>query len=243
MAEKVSIVIATYNGEAYLKEQLESIFIQLPDNAEILISDNGSTDNTVEIIKQYKHPKIKLLVNKDKKGVINNFEHALNSALGEVIFLCDQDDIWLPNKIQVSLKYLETYDMVVSNCTIVNNNLEVIIPSWFEVQKSRKGLIKNLMSSTYMGSCMAFRRSVLKLALPFPAQVPMHDIWIGFVSELFFKNVFIEDKLILYRRHISNSSNTGEKSKFNLISKFEFRLNILKHIPLLLKRRYKVKAI
>jgi glycosyltransferase involved in cell wall biosynthesis len=241
MQEKVSIVIATYNGETHLKEQLESIFIQLPENSEIIISDNGSTDNTIEIIQQYNHPKIKLLINKEKKGVINNFEHALSFATGEFIFLSDQDDVWLPNKIEVSLKHLKSFDTVVSNCTIVNHNLEVIIPSWFQVKKSGKGLIRNLRASTYMGSCMAFRRRVLKLALPFPAQLPMHDIWLGFVSDLFFESVFIEDKLILYRRHTSNSSNTGGKSNYDLINKIRFRLNVLKHIPLLIKRRFYAK--
>lgn len=236
MSVKISVVIATYNGEKYLKDQLESIFVQLPADAEILISDDGSTDSTLEIVKAYNHSQVKILSNGQKKGVIKNFEYALSFASGEIIFLCDQDDIWLPNKIQSSLKYLKKYDMVVSNCAIVDENLEVLIPSWFDVQKSGKGIIRNLISSTYMGSCMAFRRSLLKIALPFPSGIPMHDIWIGFVCELYFTSFFLDEKLILYRRHSSNASVTSADSTFTLIEKMKFRINVLKYIPLLIYR-------
>ncbi len=99
MLGKISIVIATQNGEKYFKDQLESIFVQLPADAEILISDDGSIDRTLEIVKEYNHPQVKVLSDGKKKGVIENFEYALSFASGELIFLCDQDDIWLPDKI------------------------------------------------------------------------------------------------------------------------------------------------
>lgn len=240
MVVGISIVLASYNGEKYLKDQLDSIFGQLPADAEVLISDDGSTDRTLEIINAYNHSQVRVLRDGQKRGVIKNFGNALKFATGEIIFLCDQDDIWLPNKIQTKLKYLEQYDMVVSDCTVVSENLEVIIPSWFQVQKSRKGVIKNLMSSSYMGSCMAFKRSVLKIALPFPNDIPMHDMWLGFISELYFKRIFLNERLILYRRHSANASTTSSDSPFNLIEKIKFRINVVKYIPLLIWRKIQV---
>jgi glycosyltransferase involved in cell wall biosynthesis len=238
MHEKVSVVIATYNGEAHLKDQLTSIFTQLPANSEVIISDNGSTDNTIKIISDFDHPAVKLFVNNEKKGVTKNFENALRNASGDIIFLSDQDDVWLPNKIEVCMEVLQTFDTVVSNCTVVDENLEVIIPSMFGIQKSEPGIIRNFISNNYMGSCMAFKKSVLELALPFPSKIPMHDIWLGFVSELFFKSAFIEDRLILYRRHLSNSSNTGAKSNFDFADKIGFRWNVVRYLPLLIGRRF-----
>lgn len=225
----VSVCIATYNGEKYIREQLDSILMQLGADDEIIISDDGSSDNTLEIVECYMDSRIKVFRN-SFKNLILNFEFALKQSKGDFIFLSDQDDVWLPNKIEVCKKYLFSFDIVVSNCCVVNKDLKIINESFFELNASQKGLIPNLIKNSYLGCCLAFRKEILNKVLPFPKNIPMHDIWIGFVSEIFFKSKFIETPLILYRRHGSNESPTGEYSPFKLYQKFLFRYNIIKNI-------------
>ena len=118
---KVSVVMAVYNGEKYIKDQLNSILSQIDDSTEVIISDNGSIDNTLEIIKEFKDPRIKLYQNEEYKGSAFNFEYGLKKASGNIIFLSDQDDIWLENKFSICIKWLEKFDVVVTDCKIVNS--------------------------------------------------------------------------------------------------------------------------
>ena len=97
---KISVCIATFNGEKYISSQLDSILNQVVPVHEIIISDDMSTDNTIEIIKNCNNPIIKIFINKERLGVAKNFENAIKHANGDFIFLCDQDDIWLKNKTQ-----------------------------------------------------------------------------------------------------------------------------------------------
>ena len=125
----ISVCIATYNGEKYIKEQLDSILVQLGEDDEVIIGDDGSTDLTLDIIKSYNDPRIKIYKN-SFKNLILNFESTLEKAKGDYIFLSDQDDVWLPNKVKDSLKDLFKYDVVISNCKVVNKNLDVIHESF-----------------------------------------------------------------------------------------------------------------
>jgi glycosyltransferase involved in cell wall biosynthesis len=232
---KLSVCIATYNGEKYIKEQINSILIQLNKNDEIIIGDDGSTDSTLEILKSYNDPRIKIY-NNSFQNLILNFESTISRAKGDYIFLADQDDVWLPNRIENSLKYLIEYDIVVSNCKVVNEYCEIIHESFFELNKSKKGLISNLISNSYLGCCLAFRKSILKKVLPFPKNIPMHDIWIGFVSELFYKVKYDEVPVMLYRRHGQNESSTGDVSKYSFLQKVKFRLFAFTNIFNLIRR-------
>lgn len=226
----ISVCIATYNGEKYIKEQLDSILLQLDKNDEIVISDDGSSDNTIKLIESYNDSRIKLFKN-SFKNLILNFEFALNQAKGDYIFLSDQDDVWLRNKVEVCNKYLDSYDIVVSNCKVVNEDLKIINDSFFKLNNSKKGLISNLVKNSYLGCCLSFRKEVLFKALPFPKSIPMHDIWLGFVAEIFFKTKFVDEPLILYRRHNKNESPTGENSPYKFYRKLSFRFNTLKNLP------------
>jgi glycosyltransferase involved in cell wall biosynthesis len=233
---KISVVIATYNGEKFIKEQIASILKQVDDDAEIIVSDNGSTDETIEIIKSFDDKRITLtycLV----KGVIPNFENGLNKASGNIIFLSDQDDVWLDDKVQVTKEYLQQYDLVMSDCKIVDDSLNVLFNSFYIQTNAGKGLVKNLLSNTYHGCCMAFKKELLELSLPFPKNIPMHDIWISFVGEIFFSCYFIPKPLLLHRRHHQNASTATKKSEYNFFQKVMFRIHLLIKIPLLLARK------
>lgn len=233
--------MATYNGQEFIGQQLQSILQQLSDNDEIIISDDSSTDDTVGIALSFDDERIKIIPNQRFRSPIFNVENALKHASGDLIFLSDQDDIWLPGKVLSMSQQLEDYDIVVSDCKVVDRNLTVLDESFFVLNNSNKGILRNLVRNSYLGCCMAFKNNVLQLALPFPSDIPMHDIWIGFIGELFYKTYFLNQPLIYYRRHGKNQSPTGEHSSYSFIQKINFRTSLLKYVPKLLARNKRLK--
>lgn len=226
----ISVCIATYNGELYIKEQLDSILNQISETDEIIISDDSSTDRTIEIIESFNDPRIKLLLGNTFHNPIYNFENALKHASGEWIFLSDQDDLWMDTKVATLSLLLKSNDLVLSDCCIINAEGSVISPSFFKYHRSRQGLIHNLFKNSYIGCCMAFNRSILTHALPFPPDIPMHDWWIGLVAEIYAKPFFCTDSLVAYRRHGSNLSDSAQTSRYSLFQKIRFRLNLIKNL-------------
>ena len=205
----ISVCVATYNGEKYIREQLDSILINIGQNDELIISDDGSTDRTYDILQEYanKHTNCKCIKGPGK-GVIKNFECALLHSSGDIIFLADQDDIWEKNKVEKILTQFENPNVlsVVHDAIIVDCNGIMMHDSIFKIRGSKVGLLKNLIKNSYIGCCMAIRREILKEALPFPDDIEMHDWWIGLISECKRGSVFVDEKLIKYRRHGNNVS-------------------------------------
>lgn len=226
----ISVCLATYNGEKYIKEQLDSILSQLSENDEVIVSDDSSSDKTVEIIKAYKDNRIKMFENQKFKSPIFNFENALKHASGDIMVLSDQDDIWQDNKIETIKKHMQEYDLVLSDAVIIDEHSNILQESFYKLNGSRNGLIKNIIKNSYLGCTMAFNKKILAKSLPFPKDLPMHDWWIGLVCEIYGKVYFIEDKLISYRRHGNNVSPTGEKSKYSSMQKIVFRLVMVKNL-------------
>jgi len=227
----ISVCIATFNGEQFIRDQLLSILNQISLNDEIIISDDGSSDRTLDIIKELEDKRIKLFINpKNGSGLVGNFQNALSKSSGDIIFLSDQDDIWDPNKISIFEKYLKNYDLVCSNASLINEKGHDLNKSFFEIIQPRNGFLKNLIRNSYLGCCMAFHRSVLQYSMPFPEGLPMHDWWIGLIGELNFKTIHIKNELTLYRRHHNNASTTSSKSQNPFYKKFRMRLFILNSI-------------
>ena len=207
---RISVCMATYNGEKYLSEQLASIVGQLQPDDELIISDDSSTDATISIIESLRDSRIKLLPGNRFYNPIYNFENALKHAEGDVIVLSDQDDIWLDNKLSVIRHHFHTkppgiYTLVLDGC-IIDDKGAVTYKSIFESIGSRKGILKNLYDNTYMGCSMAFSRELLSIALPFPKGIPMHDSWLGLLTECFGTVEFVKEKTIKYRRHPAHKS-------------------------------------
>lgn len=206
---RVSVAMATYNGEKYLKEQLDSIIINLDKNDELIISDDGSTDGTLEIIKKYqKSDKRIKLFEGPKEGVKQNFANAISKCEGKYIFLADQDDVWKKNKIKKILDVFkkEKCTIVVHNNDIVDSSLKPIGQTFFEFRNCGSGILKNIYKNTYIGCCMAFDSNLKEKILPIPNNIEMHDQWIGLIGEKYGKSIFINDCLIKYRRHDNNVS-------------------------------------
>jgi glycosyltransferase involved in cell wall biosynthesis len=228
----ISVCMATYNGEKYIENQLSSILVQLSEEDEIIISDDNSDDNTIKIIKNFNDKRIKIFINLNEKGYTNNFENALKKSSGDIIFLADQDDIWEINKVSIFLKYLNQYDFVVSDCRVVDENLNILHSSHFKLYNVKQGFLYNLLRPRYIGANMAFNRIVLNKCLPFPGKkkISAHDYWICLVAELYFQIFLIKEPLLLYRRHNSNASSGGEKSKNTLIHKLKVRIYAINNL-------------
>ena len=209
---KISVCIATFNGEKFIQEQIQSILPQLGEDDEIVVSDDGSTDRTMEILELFKDKRIRLLVNEGKHGFIWNFENALRKAKGDVIFLCDQDDIWKPDKVKVVLQALENHDMVLHDAEIIDKDGVKTGVLYSDGLHKRKGFWSNLWKTRWLGCCMAFRRNVLEYALPFPRHIVGHDGWISVVGLTKFDYYYLPDVLMWYRRHGDNASTASEVS-------------------------------
>ena len=220
----ISVALATYNGEKYITEQLSSILPQLTSEDEIIISDDGSTDRTLEIIAGFCCTQIQVYTN-PKKGVISNFENAISHTSGDIIILCDQDDVWCPDKVKTLKEYFSSTDvsLIVSDAYVTDENLNVIETSFIKLMNSGSGFAKNFVKNTFLGCCMAFRQELKDIILPFPNKIPMHDSWIGLLSELYGINLFIPEKLVYYRRHAANV--TALKRKF-LLKPIMWRINL-----------------
>lgn len=229
----ISIAMATFNGEKYIYEQLKSILNQLKEKDEVIISDDGSLDNTLKIIKSFNDKRIKIY-NGPKKGIIKNFENAIKNCNGKYIFLADQDDIWMKNKIDTVLKLFETnnFTCIVHDAQVFNSKTNnIICNSFFEFRKSSKGIIRNIIKNSYIGCCMAFDRKIINKILPIPYSIEMHDQWIGILNEKYGKVDFIKDKLIKYRRHDDNASQMNHYPLSKMIlNRFKLTKEILKRI-------------
>mgnify|MGYP001302633197 CR=1 FL=1 len=223
----ISVCIATYNGGIYLREQLDSILVQLGNNDEVIISDDSSTDDTLAIVESYHDNRIVVFPNQKFHSPIFNFENALRHASGNFIFLSDQDDVWEGDKVKVMLSYLSQFSLVVSNCSIIDKDGKLVREAYFNNEISRVGVLRNLIHNNYLGCCMAFRKEVLDIALPFPSKIAMHDIWIGLCADMFFSITFIPNKLICYRRHGNNVSATAGASNLSWIYRISYRIYFL----------------
>lgn len=205
----ISVCVAAFNGEKYIEEQILSVLRNLDSQDEIIISDDGSSDRTRRIVDDLAEKDRRIrIIDGPRKGLIKNFENAIVHSKGDIIFLCDQDDVWKDNKVKTVLDIFGNTDctLVMHDACIVDSNLRILGCSFFEFKKCKKGYWRNLIKNSYIGCCMAFKRSILDYAIPFPDNIPMHDQWIGLLSERVGKVEFCNEQLLLYRRHSNNAS-------------------------------------
>lgn len=232
----ISVCLTSHNGEKYIKKQIDSILIQLDVDDELIISDDGSIDKTLEIISSYNDSRIKLKNytapleyskirnSKSFYYVTANFLNALKEAKGDIIFLADQDDIWLDNRIEIMSAKLQTNDCVMCNLSTIDENDKVICENYFTENPVPDNLFNYILKTRILGCCLAFNRKVLDYALPFPKKLIMHDYWIGAIAISNFKFAYISEILHLYRRTDSNVSTTSQKSKNPLYFKILYRI-------------------
>ncbi len=239
----ISVCMATYNGEKYIKEQVDSILKQLDTDDELIISDDGSSDQTCSEINKINDKRIKLIYNKGRHGFTHNFENALKHAKGDIIFLSDQDDIWMENKVKITTEKLRNCDCVISDCVTVDDDMNVLQKSRFKEFNIKNGFFRHLIKSRYLGCCMAFKKEVLDASLPFPKNDKLveHDIWLAAVALMYFKTELLYEPMILYRRHQNNVSDGGFDKGYSLSNKVFRRLYRLEKLISIRGKVYHIK--
>lgn len=243
--QKIDILLATYNGEKFLAEQIDSILTQTVTEWKLIIRDDGSTDRTSAIIQQYRdrHPdKIVWLQDNDfKLGVTKNFERLLKYSDGEYIMFCDQDDIWLPHKIETCLRKLQTMEreygvdiplLVYTDLSVCDERGELIAESFWKYQGGNPSIplnyAKALIQNSATGNTFIFNRHLSKISLPFPQEAVMHDWWIALCGLYLGKIDYITEQTISYRQHIQNVSGKKGRSILPMLKKIPYYCKTLK---------------
>jgi glycosyltransferase involved in cell wall biosynthesis len=207
---RLSVCMSTYNGSRYLREQLDSILTQLDPLDEMIVVDDSSRDETFAMLQSTGDSRVRLHRNGRNLGPIRSFERALGLALGDVVLLADQDDVWLPGKRDAIVAAFEDHpsaQVVISDAQVIDASGLLTLPSFMATRGGfRAGLFSTLWKNRYLGCAMAVRRQTLAAALPIPRRVPMHDMWLGIVGGLLGDVVYLPAALIRYRRHGSNAS-------------------------------------
>ena len=216
----VTILLATYNSSKFLREQLDSLFQQTFSEWTLVIRDDGSSDETIAIIKEFqqKFPNILLLEDTNKNiGASESFMRLLQKTDSSYYFFCDHDDIWLPNKVKDSLDLMKKTELenmmkpiiIHSDLRVVDKNLNIISNSFWKSSGIKPNYLenKNLIQvfNCVTGCTMLFNKTVKELAFPYPASIPMHDWWLAIVT-LRNNGIIrhIDQPTILYRQHGSN---------------------------------------
>lgn len=222
--QKIDILMATYNGEKYLEEQIESILNQSYKNIHLIISDDGSNDTTREILKKYEdNDKITIYYQEKNLGYVSNFEFLLQKVENELYMLSDQDDVWKPNKIEDTVKKLEeeNADLVFTDLEIVDENLKRIHPSFNATMGKMHKIKKTLGTKEFeylynnmTGCTILSKKKWIPQILPIPkhSKYIIHDSWIGLMISFHGKIAYLDKPTIQYRQHGDNQVGTGKES-------------------------------
>lgn len=231
----VSIAMASYNGERFIKEQLDSILNQTYPNIELVIVDDCSKDETITIIKKYQSnfSNIKLFQNEINSGVTKTFEKAIQESKGDFIAISDQDDIWELNKIEILMNEIGNYDAVYSNSLLVDANGNSLNKSFTTIMNMKTYTCGApfLLSNSVPGHTILMKKAFVKKILPFPKDM-LFDLWIGFCAAGNNGIKFVDKTLVKYRQHESNTIGTrdskNKKQKDKVQIQFEKKLFELK---------------
>lgn len=221
--EKVDILLATYNGEKYIREQIDSILNQTYKEFRLLISDDGSTDGTRDILNEYKakDDRIEIFMQEENLGVVKNFEFLLKKVEAKYYMFSDQDDIWKDEKIEKSFKKIEEgFDLVYSDLEVVDENLNVTYESYWKLKGIYKKIKKyNNFESLYLnnfitGCTVISKKELIDSFMPLPniSKFVLHDYWISLIISQNGKIAYIEEPLIKYRQHKNNKVGSKKKS-------------------------------
>ena len=230
--ERVDILVATCNGEKYVKEQIDSILNQTYENIRVIVSDDRSDDSTPKILKEIAKSDKRVILNlqKDRLGVINNFEFLLKQVKSNFYMFSDQDDFWLPNKVEKMMERQkqENADLVFGDLEVVNEKLETMYPSYGDYMLLNRKIKKCINSYEYnylyncvTGCTILGKTSMLDKILPLPntSKYVLHDHWIGIITGIYGKVAYVEETYIKYRQHGNNQVGTDKIShKFKKFS-------------------------
>ncbi len=238
---RASVAMAVYNGEAYIRDQIDSIIKCMSEDDEIVISYDQSNDRTKEIIDNYSSTdsRIRVVVNQSAGGVQSNFTNAVMNCDGKYIFLADQDDVWVGDKINSVVKIFESTsaDLVVHDGHMADNNLNILPKTIFERYGKYDNPVRNIIKCNYWGCCMAFKSELREIVCPFPTENKVgHDWWLGILAGFHGKIVRTDECFLLHRLHDSNQT-TEKRRALGVIIKHRATL-----IKLLLRHAFRKKS-
>lgn len=241
MDHTISAIMATYNGDKFIRAQIESILEQIGKNDELIISDDGSNDNTCEIIQEYAQKYDNVFVfDGPHKGYIENFQFLLSKTKNDLVMISDQDDIWEKNKVEKIKKVFDSNRdiwVVIHDASFINKSGVKLEGTIFRERNAKSGFLNNLIKSMYYGCCMTLSREYVDFILPFPYTVAAYDQWIGLYAEYKKKVFVLNESLIKHRLHDNNQS-----IKRSMIYRIWFRYIMLKYVISLEHRKTGIKV-
>jgi len=232
---RIDILMSVYNGEKFLADQLESLVRQTHQNWRLLVRNDNSTDSSVRILHEYciRYPKKIVLVSDDcmQLGACQGFAKVLQHSSAEYIMFCDQDDVWLPTKVEASLNELMRLEiknpgmpiLVYTDLTVVDEKLRVLAESLWQYQRidpRNNSLNALLLENVATGCTMIFNRKLKEQAEPLPSEAVMHDWWLALVGSVYGRLSFLSGKTVLYRQHGRNDVGAQERSFKSRLCKF-----------------------
>ena len=242
----VSVCMATYRGAEFVTEQLDSILAQLGDGDEVVVVDDASPDDTVAVVRALaeRDPRVRLYPRAQNRGYVRTFEEALGRATGDVLLLADQDDVWLPGRVDAMAAAPEDVDVVATNLTTLGGPDAIQgpygQPDWSLRPSDSRHHLRNVVgvlagNRPYYGCAMGVRRSALPGVLPFPSWLnESHDLWLGLYGNVFGSIAHLADRTVARRLHGSNQTPNKPRA---LPQVLRSRLMLLRCVAVLAGRR------
>jgi glycosyltransferase involved in cell wall biosynthesis len=233
----VAVVVATYNGATYLRQQLESIVQQTYKPSQIIIVDDDSLDDTLQVANNFAahHPEVMVVQNETRLGYIKNFEKGMLIATASYVALSDQDDIWMPHKLETLLANIGDQMLAYSDSELIDANGQLLNQKMSSIknQLAYHTPIMYAIGAWAPGHAMLFKKELVDKAVPFPTLVT-HDFWLGFVATCYSKVVYVNEPLVHYRQHTQNAigadttkSKTGSFTMVQKKQKARARMELL----------------
>lgn len=235
----IALLLACYNGEKYMREQLESLYGQTFKDWTLFVRDDGSTDSTMDIIKEYQaqYSNIVVIDNNGKRlGARDNFMALLENVDSQYYMFVDEDDVWLPNKIRNEYEKIKMLDtnkpaLVITNLKLVDGNLNVISESFWKSIKFDYRVFNSFRYQSYMcyvtGCTMLFNQKAKAVSFPMPSYAPMHDWWVAVSVYKYGGNLgFIEEPQMLYRKHGDNATGDFVESQREKTMSLRFKESV-----------------
>lgn len=244
----VSVCMATYNGEKFIKEQIESILIQLGGNDELIIVDDCSQDHTLQIINDFNDKRIQLYRNEVNRGHVYTFSKAVSLSKNQYIFFADQDDIW----VQGRLKKMKD-SLIKTGVNVLSSNFDLLLndgaykqaDEWRLYNRDSSLYLKNILNifmgkRSYLGCAMAFCRDINNIVFPIPRYVESHDLWLAIAANLTRSNLHMEEVTIVRRIHGNNTSGPNRNFMLKIRARIIFLVSLF-HLTLRIFRSKKIK--
>lgn len=228
MAAQISIALATYNGGKYIREQLDSIFSQSFQDFELVICDDQSNDDTVDIIREYaaKDSRITFQKNEKNLGFKKNFEQTVSLCKGKYIAFCDQDDIWTPDHLEILISNIGTNDCIGANANFIDSNgipLNVSMTKYLLIQDIPKNsdelFSHELYGNMIQGTACLFTKELAEKVFPIPHNIKFHDYWIALNAGINNGCTYIDHPVLQYRRHANNATDYERFAFFKAVKK------------------------